>query len=274
MKTQKTIAALLVCAGVFALTACGKTTAKSSVEVIPYPDGYDLTTTGASGYAKSGDHLDSPYFAHPDFYSMKSTGSLTIITGFKTYQQTTEYTCGPCSALMVLNHYNVTDQKELDIAEIMKTSQDLNGSNKETPGEADEKGEYGTSTGYMVKYFEQLGWNVESSMTKANEDGYSFEDSAAFSKWVIESLKKGTPIMVEWIDWYGHWQDIIGYDTMGTEAFGDDVIIFADPYDTSDHLQDGYYTYPAERFFYMWKDAALLPDDQMTQNWLIATPKA
>ena len=56
--------------------------------------------------------------------------------------------------------------------------------------------------------------------------------------------------MVCWNDWGGHWQVIIGYDTMGTETTQDDVIIVADPYDTTDHNQDGYGIYSAERFLY------------------------
>ena len=59
---------------------------------------------------------------------------------------------------------------------------------------------------------------------------------------------------------------------MGTDSFGDDVIILADPYDTSDHMQDGYHIVPAERFFYMWLDKKILPEDQDVQQWLIATP--
>jgi len=79
--------------------------------------------------------------------------------------------------------------------------------------------------------------------------------------------------MVDWTDWDGHWQTIIGYDTMGTkDNFGDDVIIMADPYDTSDHYQDGYYTVPAERFFYMWHEASSLVGDPDPQPWVIATP--
>ena len=58
--------------------------------------------------------------------------------------------------------------------------------------------------------------------------------------------------MVCWNDWGGHWQVIIGYDTMGTETTQDDVIIVADPYDTTDHNQDGYGVYGAERFYYNW----------------------
>lgn len=39
---------------------------------------------------------------------------------------------------------------------------------------------------------------------------------------------------------------------MGTETTQDDVMIMADPYDTTDHNQDGYFVYGAERFYYNW----------------------
>ncbi len=86
-------------------------------------------------------------------------------------------------------------------------------------------------------------------------------------------MKKNTPVMVEWTDWGGHWQVVIGYDDMGTpEHIGDDVLILADPYDTSDHNQDGYYTVSAERFFYMWRDDRVLPESQKDQQWVVAAP--
>ena len=65
-------------------------------------------------------------------------------------------------------------------------------------------------------------------------------------------MKQGIPVLVAWNDWGGHWQVIIGYDTMGTETYSDDVIIVADSYDTTDHNQDGYGIYGAERFYYNW----------------------
>ncbi len=61
-----------------------------------------------------------------------------------------------------------------------------------------------------------------------------------FVKWLTRHLEAGRPIMVEWGDWDGHWVAIIGYDNNGTPSIGDDTLIFADPYDTSDHWQDGY----------------------------------
>lgn len=231
---------------------------------IPYPGGYDITSSGASSYDGIGDHPDSPYFRHHDFYNMTSSGSLTIISNFKTYQQTTEYHCGPVAALMVLYHYGVTDADELSIGVKMKTHQGADG------GEPMVDTEIGTTVSGMVGYFQSIGWHVESSLT--GENPFVEEDVDGFRDWVIANLESNTPIIVEWVDWGGHWQVIIGYDTMGTEHFGDDIIIMADPYDTSDHYQDGYFIVNAERFFYMWFDHVYQPEGQQYQQWVIAKP--
>lgn len=37
-------------------------------------------------------------------------------------------------------------------------------------------------------------------------------------EFIQETLANDTPIIVGWNDWGGHWQTIIGYDTMGTET--------------------------------------------------------
>ena len=76
-----------------------------------------------------------------------------------------------------------------------------------------------------------------------------------FVKWLTSHLEAGRPIMV--------CNGAIGMDigslllvmiTNGTPSIGDDTLIFADPYDTSDHWQDGYSIFPLEKFFYMWQD--------------------
>ncbi len=264
----------LIATALLALTTVGCTKSTTNADnTIAYPEGYDTTSSGASSYANIGDHNNSQYFAQLDVYNLKSSDTLTILPKFKTYQQTTEYTCGPASALMVLEHFGETNYDELEISEMMKCHQDLNKNNTEEPGVANEKGEFGTSTDRMVDFFEAIDWEVTSSLTEGTlEGGYTFDDPAKFTEWVIKNLKDNTPIMIEWIDWAGHWSDIIGYDTMGTDSFGDDVLILADPYDTSDHLQDGYNIVPAERFFYMWLDKNILPEDQGVQQWLIAKP--
>ena len=263
----------LTCLGI---VACDKSESNhNSIKVnntIEYPYGYDTTSSGASSFANIGDHKDSPYFSQLDVYNLESYDTLTILSNFETYQQTTEYTCGPASALMVLNHFGETNYDELQISEMMKCHKDLNGNNLVEPGVANEQGEIGTSTDRMVSFFEEIGWEVDSSLVKAQEDGYTFYDYNDFKDFVLENLNNNTPIMVEWIDWAGHWSNIIGYDTMGTESPADDVLILADPYDTSDHSQDGYKIYPGPRFFYMWLDSGMLPEDQSIQQWLVAKP--
>ena len=62
------------------------------------------------------------------------------------------------------------------------------------------------------------------------------------------------PVMVDWTDWGGHWQVIIGIDTCDTDDPYDDVLIMADPYDVTDHNKDGYFVVPFGRFFYMWRE--------------------
>jgi hypothetical protein len=49
--------------------------------------------------------------------------------------------------------------------------------------------------------------------------------------------------------WGGHWQIIIGYDSLGTPSTADDVLILAEPYDTTDHCQDGYTIVSLQHFY-------------------------
>jgi hypothetical protein len=91
--------------------------------------------------------------------------------------------------------------------------------------------------------------------------------------YIQETLKDNTPIMVGWNDWGGHWQVIIGYDTMGTDIKNDDVLIVADPYDTTDHNQDGYGVYGAERFLNNFTFYDFFPDEELNDTvFLVATP--
>ena len=77
--------------------------------IIPVNDSFytDDIEYGAYSYHDSGNHLDSEYFKILDVYNMKSTKSRAILTKFKTYQQTSEYS-SPCSLIiMILNYYNM-----------------------------------------------------------------------------------------------------------------------------------------------------------------------
>lgn len=222
---------------------------------IPYA--LDLSSEdGPDSVEREGDHENSPYFAHPDVYNMESTDTLTVLHNFKTQQQTSEWSCGVASALMVLNWYGKQgDWTEESLAALRHS---LDGTELE---------DYpGTSLNQAMDIFNGVG-GFEMETTYDYPDGIWVED---IQSWLAD----GKPIMICWNDWGGHWQVIVGYDTMGTEITQDDVILVADPYDTTDHNQDGYGIYSAERFLYNFTLYNLFPEEEGGNDmlFLVASP--
>lgn len=247
MPKKKFFAAMLVATSAMLMLGM------SNENQIPYPQGYDTKSAGASSYNGLANVPQSPYFQQLDFYNMQSSASLTLLPKFRTYQQTTEYTCGPAAALMVVEHFlGSSPDDELAIGKAMGT-----------------RPYTGTTTKGMVRYFKKIGWQVSSTADKNKTP----KDTLEFKNFVLDHLNRNVPIMVENVDWGGHWRVIIGYDTMGTDDItSSDVLIMADPYDTADHLQDGYVVVPAEKFFYMWFDSHLFAAGDRRQQWLTAEP--
>ena len=232
---------------------------REELRVIPYPPGTDTTTEGASSAPESINHRASIYFdTMTDYFYLAPKAHVgarqrrVLLPRYPTYQQTRENTCGPAAGLTVLYYYGETGYTEASLAVEMKT--------RPYP--------IGTNPKDMLAFFERLGWETDSSLTRPR-----FDDYAAFQQFAWENLQKGIPIMVENVEWGGHWRVIIGYDTMGTETTLDDVLIMADPYDTCDHKQDGYVVNNGEKFYAMWFDHSMLPEDQREQPWITAHPK-
>ncbi len=223
---------------------------------IPYAE--DMSPEdGADSVERAGDHENSPYFSSLDFYNLAPNDTLSILTHFKTQQQTTEWSCGVTSALMVVNWYGkLGDLNERTLAEFRS-----NGGAE--PG--------ATSLRQIVDIFEGVGgFDVYSTFDCADTVYEVF--TLGF---IRETLAQGTPILIGWNDWGGHRQVIIGYDTMGTETEQDDVLIVADPYDTTDHNQDGYGVYGAERFIYNFTFYDFFPEEELNDMvFAIATPAA
>ena len=68
----------------------------------------------------------------------------------------------------------------------------------------------GTNTRGMSRYFEQKGWKVKNALKDGSPETYE-----KFLDFVDSNLKQGIPLMVENVDWGGHWRVIIGHDTLG-----------------------------------------------------------
>ena len=207
----------------------------SETRTIPYDASLDTLNDlyGADAFDHAMDHAGSPYYTMIDFYDLEPTPELHLIPGFATYQQTTEYTCGAASALMVLNHFGNHDHNEMQIAEI---------------AEADPS--KGISVENLAGFFSGIGYDVEYHADTEKKFA-SIDEAGTF---IRDRIDAGIPVMVSWEDWRGHWLTIIGLDTMGTVLPYDDVVIFADSYDVTDHYQDGFYIYPFGRFYDMWRE--------------------
>lgn len=249
-KSKKTLATATL-ALMLSLTYTNLGYAADSDKTIPYPTTYNTHIAGASPYIGTMDIPQSPYYPQLDFYNMKSNDHLTILSNYKTYQQSNDITCGPAAALTVLYHFGNTEYSELWLAGQMNT-----------------KAKTGTLPEGIVNFFDSIGWQTESSLTTK-----PFSTIDQFKTFTLQHLNNNTPIMVENIEWAGHWRVIIGYDTMGTASLGDDVLIMVDPFDTSDHLQDGYTIVSADRFFETWFDTKYFPKQQSYQPWVVAHPK-
>ena len=205
---------------------------------------------GAASAPAEINHVDSIYFVQTNFYELTSAKGRIVLTHYPPALQTTEYSCGPVAALTVLHWFGNNDFDEATLIRKMKTQPNI-----------------GTSLGNMVKFFRDIGWEVHSRLDTPQITDEEFKD------FVMKNLSEGTPIMVENVEYGGHWRVIVGYDTMGTENTYDDILIFADPYDTSDHRSDGFAVGSADRFFSMWFDHSMLPENEREQPWLTARPK-
>ena len=84
---------------------------------------------------------------------------------------------------------------------------------------------------------------------------------------LFEKLNKNIPIIVENVDYGGHYKVIIGYDCVNDNP-EEDMLIFADPSDFNDGDRDGYTIFPAERFFYMWFDDHCLSSQYRKQPFI------
>ncbi|MBQ8417700.1 MAG: C39 family peptidase [Phascolarctobacterium sp.] len=244
--TYKIIGGLAICGAIF----LGLNTLLNFTNPVGETTG--STGGGAAKYEGKQDIKHSPYFATPDIYNLQPNENLLILPKFKTRQQITGYTCAPAAAAMVVEHFlGKPLHSEMEMAKIMHTN-NING----------------TTIQGIAKYFKELDWKVKSSATEDAPSKFTF-----FSKWVQSNLRDNTPIIVENVEWGGHYRVIIGYDTMGTQYSGDDVLIMADPFDLADHVQDGYNIENAQKFYYMWFDHQLYSKSEQNKIWLTAKPK-
>lgn len=211
-----------------------------------------------------------------------------VLDGFPTLQQSTDYTCGPASALAVMQYYQRADESESRLAEAMHTHVDSDSAGAQ-PGSAKKLCDYGTSIVELHRYFAaRTDFAIVASsyrpspslLTDTAAVGIqavgnatpTFSDYALAADFLREHLEAGRPVMVCWNLWGGHWTVCIGYDDRGTADFyDDDRLIMADPYDSTDGTADGRTEVSLVAFFYDWF-CTMTPKPWQLQPYLVVAP--
>jgi len=219
--------------------------------LIPINESYYIDTKedGAYSYHGCGNHFDSEYYKILDVYNMQPNQNRSILTHFKTYQQTSEFS-SPCSLIiMILTYYNMSAPSERHCSAV-----DFGYNTEAMKGTYDRTEVFNKSTIpiFADKLKNVYGLEVETSGDYVNKT-MPFEDEKSFSVWIKKQINDGNILIVLYNDWAGQYAAVIGVDDMGTDLTNDDVIILADAYDTTDHLQDGYTIWGLDRFFHLWQ---------------------
>lgn len=213
-----------------------------------------IASESAAFYQRKADVSKSKYYPIINFYDGKVTDTLQILPKFKTYQQSSPYSCGDASALMALRYFGINDITEDMLYKEATTK------------------EHGTATLDLANALKKLTNSKVSIEYKKDDAEIILEKFVAMVK-ECTNPKNNCVLLLESVEWGGHWMTLIGYDSMGTIETADDVLIFADPFDTTDHNQDGYYIVSLERYHATWYDHNVLEKGHSVSQYVKISKK-
>lgn len=188
------------------------------------------------GAPKNGEYNveNSPYFMYNDFYNMSCTNDeypLTIFNKFKSYQQTMQDSSAFACLVMVFNRLGLDVSNEYSELNLLNSYQSYHNTTVYNNGDSVDD----VNLGAFIK---SLNLSIEVDVHKIE----NFDSGDTFTrKQIIDNLKAGNYVLLRYQSANGFgWKVVIGYDEMGTDSVLDDIIIFADPFDSADHYQTGY----------------------------------
>ena len=214
-----------------------------------------IADDSAAYYNRSADVAKSRYYPTINFYDGTVTSTLKILPKFKTYQQSSAISCGDASAFMALRYFGIDTVSEYDLYKEAKTTY-----------------EFGTITSDLANAITKLAGDKVSVVFQEKEDPLTQDQFQALVKECTDPSKNSI-LLLESVEWGGHWMTLIGYDDMGTTETADDVLVFADPFDTTDHNQDGYYIVSFERYYATWFDHNVLPEGHRGNQYIKISKK-
>jgi predicted double-glycine peptidase len=154
--------------------------------------------------------------------SLASCASTRTLIPVRSHQQEKDHTCGQATTRTLLGFWKLPVPGEAELEREMGATEKC-----------------GTSFAAIVAALRRRGLEV-----KHGTDGTL--------DLLRRSIAAGIPVLVQWIDWGGHWVVVVGHDSKGTAATDDDELWLADPWDRTDGRADGLMSVNAERFDSMW----------------------
>ena len=212
------------------------------------------------------------YTVNSDYYNMSSTEERVIIPKFSSYQQTMQDSSGLACLLMVLNYAGQDVKETYTELELVKRYEQVN--NTTVYGN-------GTTAEGLINLVNDL--NLGYTAVNEGYDVGTTSGTTQMKNMFTECIKDGKFVFVRYQSPVGYgWKLVIGYDDLGNvtdvlteeekDSFGDDVIIFAEPYDAADHLQDGYATERAKDFIVWWRNMELNGKLNEKFSYLVVDP--
>lgn len=132
----------------------------------------------------------------------------------------------------------------------------------------------GTNLPNFVNFFKSITdenhhYSIISSIDyPKNKNGLCFPTFESFKAFVISNIKEGNLLVLENVDYGGHYKIVLGYDSVN-DNYEEDMLIFADSSDLNDGAKDGVGVFPADRFFYMWFDHHCLSSKYRLQPFAV-----
>jgi hypothetical protein len=128
-----------------------------------------------------------------------------VLLNISSYQQTTNYTCGPAVIMTLMRHYGMLSPSEMNRTTELRIASEMNTTI------------LGTSQLKMVEWLRQHGFNV------------SYGQDVTLDM-LVDNLNRGIPTIIAWNDFNVHSMLVVGYNSSGASPTGDnDKIFTADP---------------------------------------------
>ena len=166
-------------------------------------------------------------------FGLPSDRNLKILN-VKDYQQTTDITCGPAAAMSLLHYYGTLKDSDMNSKTELRIAKEM-GMNDD----------YGTTLKQMSYWLKKQGYEVKYG-TKGSID------------LIYENIQKGMPVLVDWIDWGGHWALVSGYQKLSKTVDDDkDTMLMTDSAVHFNNVKTvyGLTAINPDRFQSMWVDS-------------------